>query len=307
MSVLATALMCPACGRSDWRPDLVAGEHRLVRCRCGLRALDAPFDATAALTANEEKYGGEGYNTWYRSMRDILQARYERDCAEIEKVVATTRSQRVSAVTAVTDKRSKGALLDVGCAYGWFLEVARERGWDVTGVEATPETANVARQAGLDVHVGTLEDAAYSDASFDVVCLWDVLEHVPGVDAFLGEIRRILKPGGLLAVQSPNIRSVMARQAGERWSWLLLPHHVWHFTPATMKQTLEKRGFAVARLTTWEPPEAFVNDLQLYKRHPRLGSKAVRRITDKPLALAEKAWCKTGFGGLVRVLARRTP
>ncbi|MGH2829197.1 MAG: class I SAM-dependent methyltransferase, partial [Actinomycetota bacterium] len=156
----------------------------------------------------------------------------------------------------------------------------------------------------LDVRTGTLAQAGLSGASFDVVCLWDVLEHIPQIDDFLSEIRRILKPGGLLAVQSPNIASVMARQAGPDWSWLLLPHHVWHFTPSSMRATLERRGFAVERLYTWEPPQALIENLMLYKRHPRLGSKAVRRITDRPLLAAERLWCRLGRGGLVRAYAR---
>lgn len=311
MSAVLTRLSCPACGRSSWSSDLEAGEHRLVRCRCGLRALDAPLDSSSALTANEEKYGGEDYNAWYRSMREVLRARYARDLAEIERIASASKANRSVNASDRSDMSDglarKGSLLDVGCAYGWFGEVARERGWQVAGVEAADEPANAAREAGLDVHHGLIHDASYAEASFDVVTLWDVLEHVPAIDGFLAEIRRVLKPGGLLAVQSPNIRSVMARQAGAEWSWLLLPHHVWHFTPASLTKTLEGRGFKVEKRTTWEPPEAFVGDLMLYKRRPKLGSRAVRRFTDKPLALAEKAWCKAGFGGLVRVVARRLP
>lgn len=284
-----TSLQCPACGRSDWRADLDAGEYALVRCGCGLRALDRDPDAADALMDNESMYGGEEYNAWYRSMEDVLKARYADDLNEIEARI------------------KPGSILDIGCSYGWFLQVAQSRGWTVTGVEATDVTAKVARDGGIDVRTGTLEEIGFADASFDVVCLWDVLEHVPQIDGFLAEIRRVLKPGGILALQSPNIASVMARQAGRGWSWLLLPHHVWHFTPATMRSTLEQRGFQVQRVYTWEPPEAFINDLQLYKQHPSLGSKAVRQVTDKVLVLAEKAWCKAGRGGLIKAFARRVP
>lgn len=283
-------LACPACGRDEWSADLRAGEHALVRCRCGMRALDRAPDAGAALHDNENMYGAEEYNAWYRTMRDALTARYRNDLAEIERL-----------------HPHRGAILDVGCSYGWFLEVAAERGWRTAGIEATDATAREAREAGLDVRTGTIEAAGYDEASFDVVCLWDVLEHVPQIDRFLAEIHRVLKPGGLLAINSPNIASVMARQAGADWSWLLLPHHVWHFTPAAMRATLASRGFGIERSYTWEPPEAFVSDLKLYKRRPKLGSKPVRRVTDKLLVPAERAWCRLGFGGLIRVYARRSP
>lgn len=287
---VALRMTCPACGDDRWRPDLWAGEHRLVRCACGLRALDREPDADAALHDNENMYGAEEYNAWYRTVRDRLVQRYARDLDEIEAMTG-----------------GRGRILDVGCSYGWFLHVAAERGWATTGIEATDATAAEARAAGLDVRTGTIQQAGLADASFDVVCLWDVLEHVPAIDSFLGEIRRVLKPGGLLAINSPNIASVMARQAGADWSWLLLPHHVWQFTPGSMRATLQSRGFAVQRLRTWEPAEAFVENLMLYKRHPRLGSKNVRRVTDKLLVAAEKAWCRAGRGGLIRAYARRMP
>ena len=284
-----TTLHCPACGASAWAPDLKAGDFRLVRCPCGLRALDRDPDVTAALVDNEEMYGGDEYNTWYRSVREPLMARYRNDIAEIERIAGG----------------KGGSILDIGCSYGWFLEVARDHGWQTTGIEATDATASAARESGLDVRTGLLSEQRFPDAYFDVVCLWDVLEHIPNVDEFLAECRRVLKPGGLLAVQSPNIRSVMARHAGAQWAWLLLPHHVWHFTPSSMSATLRKRGFTVEHTRTWEPPEALVESL--YKDHPKLGSKNVRRVTDKALMIAEKAWCALGGGGLIRVYARRQP
>lgn len=280
-------LVCPSCGSSDWKPDLDTGEHRLVRCACGLRALDRDPDAALALEQNEAMYGGDEYNSWYRSVRDRLEERYRADMDEIERISGL----------------QTGSILDVGCSYGWFLGVAKERGWTTTGIEATDATASAARNAGLDVRTGLLHEQGFADESFDVVCLWDVLEHIPDVDDFLAQCRRVLKPGGLLALQSPNISSLMARHAGADWAWLLLPQHVWHFTPSAMTATLHARGFTVETVRTWEPVEALVESL--YKDHPRLGSRSVRRFSDKALVVAEKAWCAAGFGGLIRSYARR--
>lgn len=285
-AAVALARPCPACGRDRGRPGLRAGQYELTACRCGLRML-AGLDDSIALTANSEKYGDEVYNRWYRSVKPLLIERYRNDLAEIEAVLS-----------------GSGRILDVGCAYGWFLEVARERGWETKGVEVEEATARVAHESGLDVALGTLHDASFDDASFDCVGLWDVLEHVPDVDAFLAECRRVLRPGGILAVQSPNVRSVMAKLMGADWSWLLLPQHVYHFTPKSMNRTLERRGFTVARSYTWEPTEAFVQDAA--RKIGILRRVRVRRVASPLIRAVERAWSAAGWGGLLRVYARRT-
>ena len=286
-AAVALARPCPACGRNRGRAGLRAGGYELAACRCGLRMLAGALDDGLTLTANTEKYGDEDYNRWYRSVKPLLVERYRNDLAEIEALLP-----------------SKGRILDVGCAYGWFLEVARERGWHTAGVEVEEATAHLAREGGIDVTLGTLHDASFDDASFDCVGLWDVLEHVPDVDAFLAECRRVLKPGGVLAVQSPNVRSVMAKLMGSDWSWLLLPQHVYHFTPKSMNRTLERRGFTVARSYTWEPTEAFVQDAA--RKIGLLNKVRVRKAATPLVATMEKAWCAAGWGGLLRVYARRT-
>lgn len=258
----------------------------LVRCRCGLRMLDG-IDDSQAMTANTETYGDEEYNRWYRSMREILMTRYRNDIDEITAIVGHT-----------------GRILDVGCAYGWFLEAARERGWEAQGVEVEDATASEARANGLEVFTGTLDEAAFASESFDAIGLWDVLEHIPDLDAFLAECARVMKPGAVLAVNSPNGGSVMARMAKQDWSWLLLPQHIYHFTPRSMRQTLERRGFEVVRLYTWEPVEAFMIDLG--KRAPALTrGRFGRRVTSPVLRAASRAWSSMGRGGLIRAYARK--
>lgn len=287
-AVVALARPCPACGRERGRLDVRAGAYALAACPCGLRMLDGALDDAHVLSNNAEKYGDEDYNRWYRRMRDVLMRRYRDDLSEIERFLP-----------------DKGRILDVGCAYGWFLEAARERGWQTSGVEIEEATAAVAREAGIDVRIGTLAGAGYEGASFDAVGLWDVLEHIPDTDAFLAECRRILRPGGILAVQSPNVRSVMAKLMKDDWSWLLLPQHVYHFTPSSLRRTLERRGFEVARAYTWEPTEAFIEDATRKMR--LLGRVRVRRTLTPLIRAAERLWSTAGWGGLLRVYARRVP
>ena len=113
-------------------------------------------------------------------------------------------------------------------------------GFKTYGVELSSETASYARnQQNLDVYCGTLDQAHYADGQFDVVTLWDVLEHIPEPHTMLAEIHRILSSSGLLVIQSPNMDSLMADIGKENWNWWLVPDHIYHFTPATLRDLIK--------------------------------------------------------------------
>jgi 2-polyprenyl-3-methyl-5-hydroxy-6-metoxy-1,4-benzoquinol methylase len=135
-----------------------------------------------------------------------------------------------------------GRLLDVGCAAGYFLNAARLR-YEVQGVELSRAAVAYARERlALNVFHGTLEAAALSDDSFDVVTLIDVIEHLDNPRQTLRDIWRILKPGGLLYIVTPDVSSNVARLLGSKW-WGLRPAHVYYFSPKTLTALLNKTGF----------------------------------------------------------------
>jgi 2-polyprenyl-3-methyl-5-hydroxy-6-metoxy-1,4-benzoquinol methylase len=138
--------------------------------------------------------------------------------------------------------------LDVGCHVGVFVEIARERGWDAWGVEPSRWAAAQAQARGLQVVTGTLRQVAFQPASFDVVTMWDVIEHLADPRKEIAEIYRILKPGGLLSVHTINIESPFARLMGHRWPWLM-EMHLFYFSPRTLRQMLEQVGFRALRWT----------------------------------------------------------
>jgi 2-polyprenyl-3-methyl-5-hydroxy-6-metoxy-1,4-benzoquinol methylase len=139
-------------------------------------------------------------------------------------------------------RRPPGRLLDVGCSVGVFLELGRDAGWDAEGVEASEWSAAQARSRGLAVHNELFEQAPLPSAAYDVICFWDVLEHVPSPRAVLRKAHDLLRPGGLLLVSTPNVRSLSALALGRRW-WFIERDHIYYYTPGTLAEHLRRCGF----------------------------------------------------------------
>jgi len=145
---------------------------------------------------------------------------------------------------------SKGSLLDVGCAAGYFLNAARLH-FEPSGVEPGRHAAEFAsHQLGLNVHTGRLKDAGFPDNGFDVVCLSDVIEHLADPLSELREIHRITRPGGLLYVVTPNIASFSARLLRGKW-WGLRPAHLYYFSPRTLRALLKRAGYDVLLIKSY--------------------------------------------------------
>ncbi|MCC7106811.1 MAG: class I SAM-dependent methyltransferase [Chloroflexi bacterium] len=139
-----------------------------------------------------------------------------------------------------------GRLLDVGCHTGVFLTVARERGWDVSGVEPSRWSVDRARERGLDVLHGTFGTVSLPAGGFDVITMWDVIEHLADPLAELQHAAALLRPGGLLAISTMNVEAWFPRVLGRHWPWYM-QMHLYYFTPSTLRQMLAEAGFEVAR------------------------------------------------------------
>ena len=136
-------------------------------------------------------------------------------------------------------------LLDVGAYTGVFVEIAARHGWDAWGVEPSRWAVAEARKRGLNVLQGTLDTAELPAGAFDVVTMWDVIEHLTDPLETLRQAHRLLRPGGLLVVHTIDIGSPFARLMGRRWPWLM-EMHLYYFDRRTLRQMLEKAGFSVS-------------------------------------------------------------
>lgn len=139
----------------------------------------------------------------------------------------------------------KGRLLEIGCAYGFFLELA-QRYWDVRGIDVTPAGIQHAqRLVGPRANLGDYLDMPEESDTYSVVCLWDTLEHLAHPVKTLAKAARALKPGGVLALTTGDIDSWMSRWRGERWRLIHPPTHLFYFSRKTLERALRSFGLEV--------------------------------------------------------------
>ncbi len=138
-----------------------------------------------------------------------------------------------------------GKLLDFGCGWGQYLAAAQAVGWDAVGIEVDPEKIAFARSQGLNAVQGELLDRTFDSETFDAVIAQQVFEHLYDPVSYMEEIKRILKPGGIVFVSVPNYGSIRAKLAGANWDMVSPVAHVRYFTGSILKRLLVDHGFEV--------------------------------------------------------------
>ncbi len=277
---------CTACGASgtmfyDGLADSLfgaPGRWRMMRCNgdaCGLLWLDpAPLPEDLALAY-------EGYYThapavarpfavhtlwrWVREGHYAAHFGYAPRGAAVKRLFALALTARPRLAEWLDDlimrlpPRPGGRVLDVGCGEGRTLEQLRDLGWQVEGVDFDPRAARSAGTRGIPVRVGTLADQQYPGSCFDAVVHRHVIEHVPDPVAFLAECRRVLRPGGRLALLTPNAKSLGHTRFGAAWRGLEPPRHLQVFTPDSLRRAAETSGLRVEALDTTAGGAAFIH------------------------------------------------
>lgn len=247
---------CPACGSTRGRALCTREGYDIAACGDCASAFVAADPASIDFAA----LYGEAY---YRGGSDAVFADY----------VGQEAARRRQARRRLWLLRhlppawpARGRLLDIGCAAGFFLAEAQAH-YEVQGVELSAWSSAYARdRLGLRVFTGTLVQAALPAAHFDIVTLWDVIEHVPDPVPLLTEAARVLKPGGRLVLTTGDWGSAYARARGAAWHLLTPPWHLSFFSRQGLARAAARAGL---RVRHWAS-EGVAGDGRFWRSRPGL-------------------------------------
>jgi 2-polyprenyl-3-methyl-5-hydroxy-6-metoxy-1,4-benzoquinol methylase len=267
---LEAVAVCPVCSCSN-RDSLykgltdsvffcAPGKWQIYKCKeCGSAYLDPrPTPETiGAAYANYYTHSSESFarmNVFRRLRRAVVNGYRNRKYGTSEspslswgywlaRLLPGQRAIVDAMMRHLPRAKPNNILLDIGCGNGDFLARAKDCGWDVEGVEVDPKAAEVARARGLDVYVGSVDVVRDLYERFDGITLCNVIEHVHDPVALLGECYKLLKPGGWIWIETPNIESLGNKRFGENWRGLEPPRHLVIFNRSSLQRLLQVAGF----------------------------------------------------------------
>lgn len=221
---------CLVCeGRLDASP--LGG---LRRCAdCGFVTAAADLDATdyAALYGKNYFHGSEYLD--YVEERESLRLNFAGRMSTLEKIAGGLRGK---------------SLLEIGCAYGFFLELARELGIEACGIDIAAEAVRYAQETvGVRAEYG--DYLALQTGPVDLIAMWDTVEHLPRPDQFIEKAAADLRPGGLIAITTGDIGSLNARMRGRYWRMIHPPTHLHYFSVVTLSRLLVRHGLDIVHVT----------------------------------------------------------
>ncbi len=210
-------------------------------------------------------------------------------------------------MTLISALKKRGKLLDVGCGTGYFLKYLKENypTWKIFGIEPSDLLRKVASDnIGINIKIGTLDRIPFPDEYFDVVTCNDVLEHSAKLRENILELKRVLKPNGILFVQAPNYSSVMAYITGKKWDWWCVPDHLLHFSYSFLISYLKKNGLTIINSYTYEDQIDYLSNIKgVFSKN--YFTKAVFILLIPLLLLIERLGWFANYGGLTVVIAKK--
>ncbi|MCX6760359.1 MAG: class I SAM-dependent methyltransferase [Candidatus Nealsonbacteria bacterium] len=229
---------CKICGSFDLKvfPNKYF-KNTLLRCqKCGLIFVYPQPEFCMIKNIYAQNYFKNS------SSHSIGYENYLKDKPNIMK----TFERRLKNIEALYPK--KGEILDLGCAMGFFLEVAKNHGWNPHGVEISEYASNIAKKRfGNNIFNGVLNQACFLEDSFDIITMWDYLEHIPDPSFELSLIWKLLKKGGMVILSTPNANSLPHKIFRDRWMGYKDQEHLYYFSEKNMRTLLQKNGFKILK------------------------------------------------------------
>ncbi len=223
-------MTCPVCDSSSYQVFSTKTLNRIVICQACHFYYVNPLPSWPGLRGQLEE--ASTYTDDQRNKLPRFRKRFEVIFERIEQHVPV------------------GRVLDLGCAIGIGLSVAKERGWEGVGIEVSRQSVEIARSNHLDVRLGTLDDYQFPDSSFDLVVIHHVLEHITNLETFLSKIKRMISADGMLFIVVPNVYAWKFYFQKENYTWTFHDDHYSHFSTNTLSRLLSKHGFQIIEVST---------------------------------------------------------
>lgn len=231
--VYVTRRPCPLCSKESGEVVFVKNGFDHLHCSCGMiYVADVLKDEYLNMVYADEAYAEETHNSFRTEpRRSFISAIYEEGMALIK-----------------TCRAEPGRLLDVGCSSGLFMEFAQEQGYKASGIEPSQYAVEYAQKNGLDAHQGYFKKGSVQSDSYDLVTLWDVLEHCDKPSEILNDINDALEPGGIIFLQVPNVMGLAPRIMRKDCNMFTGFGHINLFGPETLTNILKQCGYTDIRL-----------------------------------------------------------
>lgn len=227
---------CNLCGSRDHKAIIYSKDYtfpgtekfQVVKClTCGLVFINPrPTDDEMG------RYYPDKYYDRYEELKDESEAIQNKKIKIVERI------------------KKSGRILDAGCGKGYFLHNIQNKGWDVSGIEISAGAAGYARDIlGIkNIYQQDILKVSLTADYFDVITLWNVIEHLSNPLQALKKAHALLKDDGVLIINCPNFNSILRVAFGDKWYQLDAPRHLYHFTPETLRQMLKISGFKIKKI-----------------------------------------------------------
>lgn len=233
---MAQEITCPICGSEKCDFFCKKNEYNLYTCQSCQAGFVWPLPDNSA-DIYEASYFNGGLKKETSSKFGYTD--YEED----KKAMETVFLNYLEEISKLTAGRN---IIDVGAATGYFLDLARRSGWKTNGVEISVYAAKIVGEKGHKIFLGSLEKLNIAE-KYDVVTMWDVLEHLVSPKEYLKSIYNILNSEGLLVINTVDRSSFWAKILGKRWQAIVPPEHLFYYSPKSLSKLLEQTGFKIIK------------------------------------------------------------